>query len=439
MVVSMAIRHFHFTLVPFLLITIMPNFVLVLWFIVSRCNGSLMEFVDACNTQGFQSIFQDMWSSAISGRTFAPYVILGYSLWAVILQLLVPGPRIEGQMSPKGEIAVYKDNGFSCYVITMAVFTLLTYFLKTNYGISPTIVFDNYGDILAWLSLYSLLICLFLYLKGRFAPSTIDNGTSGNFIFDYYWGTELYPRVFGVDIKVFTNCRFGLTVWALVVCICFLKSYELHGFVDSMFVCWGLQMIYLTKFFWWEGGYFKTMDISVDRAGFYICWGCLVYVPGFYTLCSLYLVSHPVRLGLPLTGIILAVGTLSIAINYIADKQKQDFRRTDGKCMIWGKKPEIIRAKYTTEQGKTLSSPLLLSGWWGVARHFHYLPELLLSFCWSVPALFTHLLPYAYVIFLTILLVHRTFRDDEKCSKKYKGYWKLYCEKVPYKIIPYVF
>lgn len=29
-------------------------------------------------------------------------------------------------------------------------------------------------------------------------------------------GTELYPRIFGWDVKVFTNCRFGMMFWALV-------------------------------------------------------------------------------------------------------------------------------------------------------------------------------------------------------------------------------
>jgi 7-dehydrocholesterol reductase len=87
-----------------------------------------------------------------------------------------------------------------------------------------------------------------------FAPSSTDCGSSGNFIFDYYWGTELYPRIFGFDVKVFTNCRFGMMIWAVLVYIDALKSYELHGFVDSMVVSAILQLAYISKFFWWEAG-----------------------------------------------------------------------------------------------------------------------------------------------------------------------------------------
>lgn len=54
-----------------------------------------------------------------------------------------------------------------------------------------------------------------------------------------------------------------------------------------------LQTIYIGKFFWWETGYFNTLDITLDRAGYYICWGCLVWVPAFYTYSSYFLVAQP--------------------------------------------------------------------------------------------------------------------------------------------------
>jgi len=29
--------------------------------------------------------------------------------------------------------------------------------------------------------------------------------------------------------------------------------------------------------------------------------------------------------------------------------------------------------------------------------------------------------------------------DDEKCSKKYGADWKKYCDKVPWKIVPFIY
>jgi len=65
--------------------------------------------------------------------------------------------------------------------------------------------------------------------------------------------------------------------------------------VDSVWVSAALQMVYFTKFFWWESGYMRTIDIMVDRAGFYICWGCICWIPGVYASVSLYLASRSVE------------------------------------------------------------------------------------------------------------------------------------------------
>jgi len=437
------ITWFHFiynqTLMPLLLMAFTPNLVMVMWYAERYHGGSYQKMVQEFISAGPVAFMSKMWGGVTIASPLVSYIILGYSLFQLILMKILPGPVAYGPVTPKGNTPVYTDNGFACYVVTMASFTGLTYYLKTYTIYSPSIVYDLWGDFLITITLFSMIFCVFLTLKGLYYPSSEDHGTTGNLLFDYYWGTELYPRVFGWDIKVFTNCRFGMTVWPLLVCIFAVKSYELHGYVDSMIVSAILQMAYFTKFFWWEAGYMSTIDIMVDRAGYYLCWGCLAYVPGFYASVSLYLVNNPVDLGAPLALAITAIGLLAITVNYFADWQKQIVRSTDGNCLIWGSKPEVIRAKYTPEDGEERESLLLASGWWGFARHFHYVPELTLAFCWTVPALFENLLPYSYFIFLFILLVHRTFRDDTKCARKYNQYWDVYKKRVPYKMIRGIF
>jgi len=63
-------------------------------------------------------------------------------------------------------------------------------------------------------------------------------------------------------------------------------------------------------------------------------------------------------------------------------------------------------------------------------------PEIMSAFFWSCATGFSFFAPFFYVIFLTILLTHRAFRDEAKCSKKYGEYWEEYRDLVPYKIIP---
>ncbi|KAI3832883.1 hypothetical protein MKW92_019882, partial [Papaver armeniacum] len=99
-------------------------------------------------------------------------------------------------------------------------------------------------------------------------------------------GMELYPRIGKYfDIKVFTNCRFGMMFWGVLAVTYFLKQ---------------------------EAGYWSKMDIAHDRAGFYIFWGCLVWVPSNYTSPGTYLVNHPVDLGTQVTSTRFIITQLSV-------------------------------------------------------------------------------------------------------------------------------
>ena len=206
---------------------------------------------------------------------------------------------------------------------------------------------------------------------------------------------------------------------------------------SSLFASVCIQTVYIAKFFWWETGYFCSMDIQHDRAGYYLCWGCLNWVPSIYTFHTFWMVKHPVHLSVPVYAFIVIAGVFSIWVNYDCDRQRQEFRASGGKLKIWGREPTYISASYTTAEGKLRSSLLLADGWWGLSRHFHYIPELSASFFWCCPALFTHFLPFFYFFpYLTLLLLDRAWRDDARCAAKYTNDWDRYCAIVPSKIIP---
>ena len=424
---------FHHSLFPLFLIVVCPLTALLMWVINVDYGGSLLHFWDQIIAQGFVAVMRNMWMPVYLGTAMGWKIIAIFALTQLTLMRVVPGKRFEGPITPKGNVPVYKANGLACFLITLALF------LGCSYGLhwfSATIVYDNFAGMIGALNIFSLIFCLFLYLKGRYAPSSSDSGTSGNFIFDYYWGTELYPRVLGWDLKMFTNCRFGMMGWPVIVLSFAAKQAQLYGLSDSMLVAMIVMMVYLTKFFIWETGYLRSIDIMHDRAGFYICWGCLVWVPAIYTSPIMYLVNHPVHLGAVTATAIAVLGVTSVMINFFADRQRQKVRAANGNCLVWGKTPVLIHAEYKTTEGERKQTVLLASGWWGIARHFHYLPEILGAFFWTVPALFVNALPYFYVVFLTILLVHRSLRDEEKCRSKYGKYWQEYCEAVPSRIIP---
>lgn len=125
--------------------------------------------------------------------------------------------------------------------------------------------------------------------------------------------------------------------------------------------------------------------------------------------------------------------------NYWTDLQRQQFRACNGNMKIWGKTPKVIEASYVTGDGKKRKSILLASGWWGVARHVNYVFEITLALCWSLPAYNTGIIPYVYVMFLTILLTDRAYRDELRCSEKYGKAYEEYRQLVPWQMIPGVY
>merc|ERR1712048_1469786 len=230
------------------------------------------------------------------------------------------------------------------------------------------IIYDIFPGAVAVLNLFGILFCIFLLVKGLYFPSTQDSGSSGSLIKDYLWGTELYPRILGWDLKRFVNCRFSMTFWQLAGLSFAYRSYTLHNEVDyGLLLSAVSQYLYLVKFFMWEMGYMRSIDIIVDRAGFEIQWGCLCYVPAVYTLHTRFCVQYPSGLSFPVAIVIFVISLSAVLLNYAADRERDVFRASNGKSLIWGKQPRYIAAEYSVLDRKTgketkKTSLLLASG-----------------------------------------------------------------------------
>ena len=104
--------------------------------------------------------------------------------------------------------------------------------------------------------------------------------------------------------------------------------------------------------------------------------------------------------------------------------------------MVKGAYPQNAGIK--EEEGKK-PSKLLVSGWWGKSRHMNYTYEIGLSGCWSAVGAPLGIAPFAYLGYIIALLVHRIYRDEDKCRVKYGKYWDEYCKKVPARLIPGIY
>ncbi|KAF8819707.1 putative 7-dehydrocholesterol reductase [Cardiosporidium cionae] len=406
--VSIGLLPFRRIVGPLLLMLACPNFSVLLWWILKHNDGSLLNSLHVARNQGFFSTFISVYPSPLESS--ALWILAVFFVAALVLTRILPGKMFVGPLSSSGYRNEYKANG-TLYWISMNVL----FIMGSEYGFG-------------------------LYNARRYFPSTRDSGTSGNFFNDFWAGTELYPKIFGWDVKLCSNDRIGLTWWGIALLSFASKQYEMLGYVsEAMAVSVLLQWIYLLKFFVWETGYFCTVDMQHDCAGFYLCWGCLVWVPSVYTLSTHWLVTHPIRLTILSSAFLLGGGLSMIWLNYVIDSERQRVRATNGMACKKGKKPLTIKAYYLDEKKTWQNSLLLASGWWGLATHIHYIPELLAAIFWTPPVQFSFFLPYFYVVFLAILLLDRSCRDNARCASKYGKYWEEYRRLVPWQMIPYVF
>lgn len=369
---------------------------------------------------------------------FGFQLYFGWLAFQAFLYTFLPGKLAKGQMTPAGHILEYVVNGLAAWVVTHALF--IGGSLIGGYW-SPALIFDNWGGILVAANVYGYALTAFSFWKANYFPSHPgDRKYSNSSIYDLFMGIEFNPRIGKYfDFKLFHNGRPGIIAWTLVNFSFAAAQYREIGYVtNSMCLLNFFHFVYVIDFFICEDWYLRTIDIAHDHFGFYLSWGDTVWLPFMYTLQSHFLARHQIDLSWPYFAFVLGTGLAGYYIFRTVNNQKDLVRLTDGKCKIWGKPAKVIRTEFTTGDGKVHRSLLLVSGFWGLARHVNYLGDLILSLCMCLTCGFGYLLPYFYICFMGWLLMDRIGRDQKRCHGKYGKYWDQYCQKVPYKLIPYV-
>ena len=235
-----------------------PPIVIMLY--VGSCkfyNSSLVECIQTLLSKGILNELKRTFPDPLN--PYAWKMILTYSAFELILMRWMPGKIFKANATATGHIPVYIANGVQSYLFTIATMLVLKY-----YGIwNPADAYDYFGCLLVNSNILAYVLCIFLVFKGLYFPSTKDCGTNNHMLVDFFWGTELYPRIFGFDVKQFTNCRFGMMLWQMLIFCYAFKQYDLYGYVSSsMLVSILIQTLYIFKFFLWETGYFCSMVSS---------------------------------------------------------------------------------------------------------------------------------------------------------------------------------
>ncbi|XP_051909204.1 delta(14)-sterol reductase LBR isoform X2 [Hippocampus zosterae] len=356
-------------------------------------------------------------------------LVILWILFQVLLYILPVGKLSEGMPLRSGERLTYRTNGFFAIAMSAAVVAA-----AVHQGIDLTYIHSHFLQLAVASFLTSVLLSVYLYIRSRYAPPDQHalGGSSGNVAYDFFKGHELNPRIKSFDLKFFCEMRPGLIGWCLINFAFALAEMEQQGLDTpsyAMILVNAFQLLYVVDGLWNEEAILTTMDLMHDGFGFMLAFGDLVWVPFTYTLQAYYLVSHPNELSLAAVAAIVLLKLIGFYIFRTSNSEKNAFRRN----------PSDPKLSYLRTIPTATGKSLLVSGWWGVVRHPNYLGDLIMALAWSIPCGFSHLLPWYYMIYFIILLVHRNSRDMSDCRRKYGSAWDEYCRTVRYRIIPRVY
>ena len=172
-----------------------------------------------------------------------------------------------------------------------------------------------------------------------------------------------------------------------------------------------------------------------------LTWWNLAGVPFVYSFNSFYIAKFNPHNPNALNVLCLVLLLTAYYIWDTAQSQKARFRmqlrgempqRKAFPQLPWGtlKNPKYLKTKAGT--------PLLIDGWWQYAQKIHYACDVVMALVWGLACGFGNFLPYFYVCFFSLMITHRSSRDNERCHAKYGTDWEKYSAIVPWRFVPFI-
>jgi len=364
------------------------------------------------------------------------FFYLGFLVFQVICSLILPGVWIKGLPVPteNNKQHDYLCNGAASWYVTL----ILVFVLEKFNILSLSFMAINFGKIMTTSIIFSDILAFIIYVAAEIQGKSIR--MSGHFFYDFFMGAYLNPRIGYFDFKMWAEIRVSWILLFLLTLSASVLQYKNQGYLSySMIIILTAHFLYTNACMKGEECIPTTWDIFYEKWGWMLVYWNLAGVPFVYCFQAFYILKNDPQL--PLWWFIILLITLLFAY-YIwdsAQSQKNKFRmqmkgtyvkRYTFPQLPWGvlKNPKFMK----TEAGGTL----LLDGWWQYARKIHYTADIVMATIWGLSCGFGGILPYYYPIFFFFMIKHRSERDFDRCSQKYKKDWEEYCRRVPYVWIP---
>ncbi len=389
---------------------------------------------------GFTSSAIEQISTHAAPTWEAAFVYLGFVAMQAGFAAFLPGIRVKGLPLPSagGRRLEYVANALWAWYATLALVSLLHFS-----GVYPLgRVADNFGSMLTIAVGFSTAVSLLLYFGARLTGNA--HRMSGRPIHDFFMGAWLNPRIGRLDLKMFAEARTSWLLLFLLTASAAAKQFETWGTISTpmifMLVAHGLYTNAIMK---GEECIPYTWDIFYEKLGWMLTFWNFAGVPFFYCFNAYYLLQRaPFEHSIPYTVMCFSLLIGAYFVWDTAQAQRNHFRMQERGTLIRRKAfPQLPWAhlkdpRYMeTAQG----SKLLIDGWWKYARKIHYTADIVMALSWGLICGFDHYLPYLYVSFFVVMIVHRERRDFARCRRKYGADWERYTREVPHVFIPRVY
>lgn len=352
-------------------------------------------------------------------------LLFGGFVAALFLGSFLPGQVLEGVVLADGTRLRYRLNGLRLFVLLSAATAACLLWRPAAIGA----VHHHFWPLFAAANVFAFGLALYLTIVGRRREAQRGAPRPGGalaFLSDYFYGAEVNPRLFGLDLKMFSY-RPSLMGLGLINVSFAVAQYQMHGAVSTrMWLYQAFYFAYLVNYFQFEHGMLFTWDVIAERFGWMLVWGDYVLVPFFYSIPGWFLLDRMDPMPVWEIAALVILYLVGFVLFRGANEQKHRFK-IDPTTKIWGKPPETIGGK------------LLASGFWGIGRKLNYTGELCMYFAWTIPCGFDSVVPFLLPLWLVGLFSHRAWRDEQRCKAKYGATWDEYCRRARFRMIPFIY
>ncbi len=350
------------------------------------------------------------------------------AIFALAFHLILPARRVPGYVvdNQTGEPLRYRLNGIAVFALAHIVWAFELFGLPRDWFYRSTMYAIAGGAIIGFVATAIIVF-------------SQPEGEEKNKWRAFYFGRAQEVQLLGgrLDLKMY-----GYIVGGTMLSLNAWSGAAWHiDFVDDvnpgLILYAALNSFYVFDYFVFERVQLYTYDLIHEKYGLKLIWGApfvwgWMFLPPLWGLAPF---EDPGISGALMYFWLIGSGALFLigwAISRGANLQKYTFKRWPERKFLGIINPEHIQAG---------DRKILVSGFWGKARHFGYFGEGLYGI--SMAFVFGYLgslWSWSYAIFIMAFFIPRQLDDDKHCAEKYgEEKWAEYKARVPYRIFPGVY